>query len=58
MSMMMFTMMGVPPLAAAIYGVILDNLPVGVTLLCSGLALIVVAIAGLCSMNLRGINRI
>ncbi len=58
MAIMMFTIMGLAPIAAAVYGVILDYVSVGPVFLTSGLLLIAVALLGLNSAQLRSIERI
>lgn len=57
MSIMLFTFMGLAPVAAAVYGTILSVIEVGHLFFISGLALAIVAVFGLCLAPIRAIHR-
>ncbi len=57
MSIMLFTFMGLAPVAAALYGTILSVVDVGQLFFISGLALALVAGLGLCLAPMRAIRR-
>lgn len=57
MSIMLFTFMGLAPVAAAAYGTILSVVEVGQLFFVSGLALAIVAAFGLCLAPIRAIQR-
>lgn len=57
MSIMLFTFMGLAPVAAAVYGIMLSVVEVGQLFFISGLALAIVAAFGLCLAPIRAIQR-
>lgn len=57
MSMMMFAVIGAPPIAAVIFGVVLDSVAVDTTFLFSGIILMFISVLGLASADLRAIQR-
>lgn len=57
MAIMMFTIMGLAPIAASMYGVILDSFAVGNVFLSSGIMLSILALLGMTSRQLRTIER-
>ncbi|MFL0798388.1 MAG: MFS transporter [Cellvibrionaceae bacterium] len=57
MAIMMFTAMGIPPLASALYGFVLNHAGIDLVFLASGFILIAVALVGLTSPQLKTVER-
>ncbi len=57
MAIMMFTAMGIPPLASALYGFVLNYTSINTVFLISGFILVAVAFMGLMSPQLKAVER-